>query len=761
MSTISLYGWFSIQDERQNLENQIENKGHQVKLAFDEKAYLSKHSKGVMGPNGAPQVLDDLMAQQHIEIGNAFVVNAEGDVLASSDSSLKGNTQKVRLAEIIPGAPAPIIKPPIPWTRPDQTSLWPIIHKQKNGDLWISYPIQGAPWTLMMNIPNDEINGMLFETLKPLFGMAALLVAAILALAWTQNHHYARPALQLAEYLDKVERDPNAPAPNVPTNWYHWFSHVAVGVRERRKLLAEALERTAELDRSNAELKYVVDHNQALLDAIPDLMFLFDGDGRIDSYYPKDHPERFYVTPERFWKRPLEALFPADVAINMRACIALVLKTRELQFFTYELACREEVKHLESRLVPCGENFVYCIIRDITAQKKAEEEKQRMSNQLHQSQKMDAIGQLAGGVAHDFNNSLCAISGLAELLQTHPFSEEETRKYLQMIVMAAERSADLTRKLLTFSRKTEKNVTTVDAAAIISDVIALLHRTIDKKITVSYQSHAAQTTITGDFGLLQNVFMNLSINASHAMPDGGVLMFSLEDITLDKNYCQTSPFDIVPGNYLKVAVQDSGCGIPPEIVSRIFEPFFTTKEEGKGTGLGLAAVYGTIFDHQGAITVYSEVGHGTVFHIYLPLAEKKLSTAPIVNEPIKKGSGTILVIDDEDMIRMMTHAMLGDLGYSIMLASNGFEGVEIFEKDHEKINLVILDMMMPVMGGVEAFRKLRDIDQTIPIILSSGFSKEGDVAELKLEGSVEFLQKPFRYATLAEKVAQTRRIIEV
>jgi len=266
------------------------------------------------------------------------------------------------------------------------------------------------------------------------------------------------------------------------------------------------------------------------------------------------------------------------------------------------------------------------------------------------------------------------------------------------------------------------------------------------------ENRAIQSSIIGDDSLLQNAIMNIGINASHAMPNGGELTFTLENLELDEEYCASSPFEIKPGEFLEIAIRDTGCGMSPEIQSHIFEPFFTTKEAGKGTGLGMAAVYGTVQEHNGAITVYSEVGSGTVFRIYLPLtietAEREMEKG---NIPV--GSGTILVIDDEELIRVTASAQLRSMGYRVILATNGFEGVETFTETNDEIDLVILDMIMPIMGGRETFTKLREIDPTIPVIIASGFAKEEDMAALKKEGVNGFLNKPFRRADLAEMVA--------
>lgn len=392
------------------------------------------------------------------------------------------------------------------------------------------------------------------------------------------------------------------------------------------------------------------------------------------------------------------------------------------------------------------------IALDITHQKESDEKERKLTAQLHQSQKMEAVGQLAGGVAHDFNNALGVIMCSVELLKAGDLTKSEETEYLEMISTAGTRAADLTSKLLAFSRQGIKTNTSVDCVKIITDTVALLGHTINKNICIKIENHAVQSHVIADYSMLQNAFMNMGINASHAMPNGGDLTFTIENIELDSDYCSSSSFDIKPGDYLKISIRDTGCGMTPETQSHIFEPFFTTKEAGKGTGLGLSAVFGTIQEYYGAITVYSEVNVGSIFHIYFPLASNIAQEEKFLKE-IKRGSGTILVIDDEYPIRLTASALLQSIGYKVLLASDGLTGVETFKKNLDEINLIILDMIMPVMGGREAFGKLRDLRADIPIIVSSGFAKEEDLNELKKQKVNGFLNKPFRKIDLAETIA--------
>ena len=396
---------------------------------------------------------------------------------------------------------------------------------------------------------------------------------------------------------------------------------------------------------------------------------------------------------------------------------------------------------------------VVAVVRDITERKLAEEERARLTEQLHQGHKMDALGQLAGGVAHDFNNMLNGIMGAAELIRLKQDDTESVDEYVDLIIKSSEKAGNLTKQLLTFSRKAKKSSSDIDVGLIVNETVSLLKRTINKAVEIKVEKLAEKTNIVGDDYLIQNCLINMGINAEHAMPGGGVLKFTLENVFLDKNYCSLSPFNLYPGEYLKVSVADTGEGMTPEIVMHIFEPFFTTKDQGKGTGLGLAAVHGTIYEHNGAITVYSEENKGTVFHIYLPVSENHTAEKK-KTETLVRGSGTVLLIDDEELIRKVGKSQLEQLGYDVITAENGQIGLDILKEKHGKIDIVILDMIMPVMGGRETFSKIREFDKSVPVLISSGFSREDDLEEMKTQGLEGFLHKPFLIDQLALRLSE-------
>lgn len=374
-----------------------------------------------------------------------------------------------------------------------------------------------------------------------------------------------------------------------------------------------------------------------------------------------------------------------------------------------------------------------------------------LEEQLNQSRKMDAIGQLAGGVAHDFNNMLSGIIGASELLQIRLKEDELSMKYLRLVIDSAGRAAGLTQKLLEFSRKKHPESLVIELHDILRDTVSLLENTLDKNIKISLDFEAESSKILGDPTQLQNIFINLVINASHSMPEGGKISLLTSNIYLDDVFCRESTFAISAGHYIEVEVLDAGYGISDENLKKIFEPFFTTKNQGAGTGLGLSSVLGTVQNHNGAISVYSEIETGTSFRIFLPLTCGDAQEVKSSNQIIP-GSGCILMVDDESVMRTVAKAILEELGYEVLLAEDGKNGLDLYKAEHQKIDLVILDMLMPVMNGKQCFEEMQKIDPAVKVILSSGFSKEEDVLDMKTKGLRKFIRKPFRRSALSQVV---------
>ncbi|OGV56932.1 MAG: hypothetical protein A2X45_12755 [Lentisphaerae bacterium GWF2_50_93] len=388
----------------------------------------------------------------------------------------------------------------------------------------------------------------------------------------------------------------------------------------------------------------------------------------------------------------------------------------------------------------------------IRARDMAEKEKLKLEEQLRQSEKMRAVGQLAGGIAHDFNNQLAIIIGYAEVLQMELHGNPMLSKYVKNIYGASRRSADLTKQLLVFSHQGKYQSVPVNMHDIVCEVITLLGRSIDKRIRFLQNLDAELHIVIGDPSQLHNSILNIAINARDAMPQGGRISFESRNKMLDGG----NPSDLPAGNYIEISISDTGTGMDEETQKRIFEPFFTTKKKGEGTGLGLAAVYGAMKNHGGAIEVSSEVGKGTVFRIFLPVVDIKLQ-----HDDDGGGSGAIspllhkfriLVIDDEDVFCQMLVDVIRSAGYEVAALGNGLEALEYYRENWKDVDLVILDMFMPEMNGHDTFMKMRDINPEARAIIMSGYITDSDVRKMLDAGALHVMQKPFDPLELLQKL---------
>ncbi len=385
---------------------------------------------------------------------------------------------------------------------------------------------------------------------------------------------------------------------------------------------------------------------------------------------------------------------------------------------------------------------VVIVFRDITQDMQKEE-------QLLHSQKMEAIGQLAGGVAHDFNNALMGIMGFSELL-SQSVSGEEERSYCQEIVTASKRAAKLTRQLLTFARKDHMVTTPINVHAVIQDSIRILQRSIDKSIAIETHLNARRSVVLGDASQLQSAIINLGINSRDAMPDGGVFEITTSDVTLDDHQAASLRETFSHGTYLKVSVRDTGEGMDEQTRRHVFEPFFTTKETGRGTGLGLSAVYGMIESHGGAVALKSELGKGTLFDLYLPLTDIDFLPDPPETsaQTTSQATGTILLIEDERPVQKVCEAILSRLGYRVRIASDGMSGLEVYQDHHEDIVAVLLDVIMPGINGWQVFQELRKMNPAVKIIIASGYTDAEQKQRFTKAGANGFISKPYTRQTL-------------
>jgi signal transduction histidine kinase/CheY-like chemotaxis protein len=392
------------------------------------------------------------------------------------------------------------------------------------------------------------------------------------------------------------------------------------------------------------------------------------------------------------------------------------------------------------------------VARDIRDRKQAAEEREKLEAQLQQMQRMEALGTLGGGVAHDFNNLLMGIQGRTSLMLMDKDSSHPDFEHLKGIEDYVKSAANLTKQLLGFARGGKYEVKPTDINELVKKSSNMFGRT-KKEIKIHGKYQKDVWTIESDQGQIEQVLMNLYVNAWQAMPGGGELYLQTENVSLDEDYIKL--FGIEPGRYVKISVTDTGVGMDEATRQRIFEPFFTTKEMGRGTGLGLASVYGIIKNHGGFINVYSEKGEGAAFNIYLPASESEVrGRRPEVSEDVRHGDETVLLVDDEDMIIDVGEQLLQKLGYEVLIARSGKEAIEIYEKDKDKIDIVILDMIMPDMSGGDTFDSLKETNPEIKVLLSTGYSIDGQATEILNRGCNGFIHKPFNMKQLSGKLRE-------
>jgi signal transduction histidine kinase/CheY-like chemotaxis protein len=403
-----------------------------------------------------------------------------------------------------------------------------------------------------------------------------------------------------------------------------------------------------------------------------------------------------------------------------------------LELFSYPIADQESGKI----------TGVVEFVRDIT-------ERKRMEDQLSQTQRMDSIGRLAGGVAHDFNNILMGVQGRVSLMFSESGVKNTSKEHLQSIELYVQKATELTRQLLGFARGGKYEIQPVNISRLVEENIDLFSRT-RKELLVKKDLESKIWTTEVDEGQISQVLLNLFVNAWEAMPNGG-------ELKIKTNNTNNQHFDISKtcngrNKFVSIAITDTGIGMSKETIEKIYDPFFTTKEMGRGTGLGLSSVYGIVRNHNGHIEVKSKPGKGTTFTMFLPASDREVIPKEKKFEKMLTGSETILLVDDEKMVLDVSSRLLQKLGYDVLTAENGFEAVETYEANRNKIGCIILDMIMPVQNGGETFDRLKELNPAIKVLLSSGYSLDNQAKEIMSRGCNGFIQKPFTLKELSEKV---------
>lgn len=402
-----------------------------------------------------------------------------------------------------------------------------------------------------------------------------------------------------------------------------------------------------------------------------------------------------------------------------------------------------------------GENQLIAIVRDITDRKKAEEQRKELEEQLIQAQKIESLGRLAGGIAHDFNNMLTPIMGYSEILMAEMPDTDPRRNRLQQIVKSVISTRELVKQLLAFARKQTLEIRQFNMNDILNEFYTIITRTIRENIKIKFVLKPNLKLIEADQGQIEQIIMNLCLNAQDAMPNGGTLTVETDNVYLDEHYAKQHK-GCMQGNYVMLSISDSGHGMDKETQKMIFEPFFTTKGLGRGTGLGLATVHGIVKQHGGHIWLYSDLGQGTVFKIFFPIADKLEIEPVIVNQNVNDlhGHEMILVVEDEEQVREMTVELIKSFGYEVIDASCGTEAIELAHKNQDRINLVLSDVILPDLNGKELFAEIKTIAKGARVIFMSGYTADVISQHKVSDQSINFIQKPFSMQSLMLKIRE-------
>lgn len=619
----------------------------------------------------------------------------------------------------------------------------------------------------------EKYSGMLFlrastseldEQIKSLvyFMILLILVLIILSVILAERLQgiISKPVLNLVDAAKKISAEGNYAIRVQKMN----NDEIGMLYDAFNDLMEQVLNRNIERDRVEGELKNAEFFLSSVIESMPSLLITIDEIGKISQWNKATaritRIEAAEAVGKNLWellpdfselKEPISKISDAE---NGQEFYKKMIKLKDETFYF-----NGSIFPLKDRTTP-GKSRYVIMLNNITEI----ELKERL---LRQSQKMETVGNLAGGLAHDFNNVLGGIIGTISLFKykitkNKEITRQEIEKYFNTIEESASRASDMVQHLLSLTRRQELAVTPTDLNTTIKSIVKICKNTFDKSITIKTEYFPGNAMTLADPTQVEQSLLNLCINASHAMTImrkdndryGGTLNISLKKVAADK-YFRHLHEEATEPEYWDISVSDSGVGMDQKILTKIFDPFFTTKAEGRGTGLGLSMVYNIIKQHNGFINVYSQEGMGATFHIYLPILE-----GPIREEEINKkveipqGEGLILVVDDEEVMRQTASSILSECGYSVKVAENGEEAIQVFKKYKNEIKAVLLDMVMPRMSGQQTYIELSKIDKNVKVLLVSGFKQDDRVETILKMGVKGFMQKPYTLAALANKLSQ-------
>lgn len=381
-------------------------------------------------------------------------------------------------------------------------------------------------------------------------------------------------------------------------------------------------------------------------------------------------------------------------------------------------------------------------------------ERKNLEQQLNQSEKMDILAQLSGGIAHDFNNMLGGIMGNADMLLTQLPQNSPYKDYVNLIIDGSEKASELVGKLMAFSRKTDSAKIKIDLNDSLKDISTTLNHISNNNIAINTNFKSNNPLILADSPSLQSILLNICVNSKEAMPEGGSISISTENVYLDETYIKTCVNKVTPGDYIEVDISDTGSGIDKNIIDKIFDPFFSTKTDSNHQGLGLSTVFGNVKNLNGTINVFSEKGKGTSFRIYFPVIKTDTFKVTAENDSLIYGNDCLLLIDDEDIIRKTAYEQLLYLGYSALMSDEGLRGINIYRAEKNRIAAVILDLIMPNQNGIDVYKKLLEINPEVKVLFTSGFSRDASLDEFLMSKNTGFIKKPFRLAPLSKAIAK-------
>ncbi|NCC23979.1 MAG: response regulator [Deltaproteobacteria bacterium] len=621
----------------------------------------------------------------------------------------------------------------------------------------------GIDWLIGVVVPESDFTAAIESGNRWAFLIMASALVLALAIGLIITRRISGPLLLLnasARLLSRGEEPPAMPEDGPIreiAELGHSFNRMAARLRttmdglnrevaERRQaeeLMRESEERYRSLFENNHVVMLIVD---------PETGDVVEANPAAEEYYGWS---RETLTAKKIF----EINTAEPETIRARMAEAARMGSHNRFEFRHRLADGQirDVEVFSGPIVREGRRALYSIIHDISVRRRAESEREELQQQLHQSQKLQAVGTLAGGVAHDFNNLLQAIGGFTQVLLRRNSTSQGDRVMLKTIERSVDRAAQLVRRLLLFSRKAEARRAPIDLNRAVRDASKILERTISRMVRIEFRLAENAWPILADPVQLEQVLLNLGINSADAMPGGGIMTIGTENVVFYGGSSSESEAAGLRGSYVRLTVADTGVGMDQETMDHMYDPFFTTKALDKGTGLGLASVYGIVKGHGGAITCQSGPGRGTTFDIYLP-AEKDKEPEPqdVADDVPQAGGGpeTVLVVDDEEDIREVSTMVLEEHGYTVLTAESGEQALEVFASNRERIDLVMLDLGMPGMGGHRCLQSLLEMDPGVRVLVASGYSATGLIRDTMEAGAADYITKPYRIEELLSKIRE-------